>query len=135
MARIDDVAQGYIKVLKQTYPRMTKATRDLIEGAVRYGFEHGESFGKYAKYAGEVQKEIAREVFQETKRQKVVRTLGEYVPVDLQKALDEGWTVAMVNHLDRGYGLEYILERTEIDGRTETVKNPEVVNGKEAERN
>ena len=127
MARIDDVVFNYLHLPKNAV--QNDCIKRALEDAVRYGFQQGESFGKYAKYAGEVQNEIAREVFQETKRQRVIRTLGNYTPVELQKALDEGWTVAMVNHLDGGYGLEYILERTEIDGRTKAVKNPEAKDG------
>ena len=123
MTRVDDVVYSYMHL--DRIEALDTQTKKLIEEALRYGFQEGESFGKYVKYAGEVQDEISREVFQETKRQKVVRTLGEYDPVELQKALDEGWTVAMVNHLDGGYGLEYILEKTENLGNSKAVKNPE----------
>lgn len=123
MARIDDVVFNYLSL--PVNKDFTEEAKRKLEEAVRYGFQEGESFGKYERYVGEAQKEIVREVFQETKRQKVIRTLGEYDPVELQKALDEGWTVAMVNHLDGGYGLEYILEKTENLGNSKAVKNPE----------
>ena len=140
MARIDDVAKNYISVLKETYPSIPEATCKLIAGAVRYGFEHGESFGRYAKYAGEVQDEIAREVFQEPRTKKiqsVIRVDYEYSPKELEKALEDGWLVERVTPMGMGKSkLEYILEKeVEIDGRTETVKNPEDTNGEEAERN
>lgn len=137
MARVDDVVFNFISLITKRQG-MTAPAKHLLEEAVRYGFEQGESFGKYEKYADEVREEIAREIFQENetrKLQKVVRTYGEYKPVELQTALDEGWIVAMANQLGGGYGLEYIIERTEIDGRTKAVKNPEETNGKEAERN
>lgn len=115
MARIDDVAKNYISVLKETFPSMTEATSKMIEGAVRYGFEHGESFGKYAKYAGEVQKEIAREIFQEPKTKKiqtVIRVDYEYKPKELEKALEDGWLVERVTPMGMGRSkLEYILEK------------------------
>ena len=140
MARIDDVAKNYISVLKETYPSMSKATCKLIEGAVRYGFEHGESFGKYARYIGEVNEEIAREIFQEPKTKKiqtVIRVDYEYHPKELERALEDGWLVERVTPMGMGKSkLEYILEKeVEIDGRTKALKNPEDTNGKEAERN
>lgn len=128
MARIDDVAQGFIKVLKQTYPSMPEETSTLIEGAVRYGFEHGASFGKYEYYAEGVQKEIAREVFQENKPktkkiQKVVRTEKGYKPTELDSYLNDGWSVAHITPMADGR-LEYIIE-TENLGNSEAVKKPE----------
>ena len=67
------------------------------------------------------------------KIQKVVRTLYELEPTELQKALAEGWNVAHVNPLGGGYTLEYILEKDNAElkpfpgnlGNSETVKNPE----------
>ncbi|MBP5792565.1 MAG: hypothetical protein J6W46_02830 [Spirochaetaceae bacterium] len=123
MARIDDVVFNYLSLPRNLV--QNDQIKGALKDAVRYGFEQGESFGKYAKYAGEAQDEITREVFQETKRQIVVRTYGEYNPAELQRALDEGWIVAMVNHLEGGYGLEYILEKIENLGNSKAVKNPE----------
>ena len=123
MARIDDIVYSYIHL--DRIEALDLKTRQLIEEALRYGFQQGENLGKYKQWARDTQEEMSREVFQETKRQKVVRTYGEYNPVELQNILDEGWTVAMVNHLDGGYGLEYILEKTENLGNSKAVKNPE----------
>jgi hypothetical protein len=125
MARVDDIVYSYLNLSR--FEGMTDEAKKVIEEAIRYGFQQGESFGKYA-YAEEVQKEVIREVFQENetkKLQKVVRTAYEVQPIELENALNEGWTVEHVNPIGGGYTLEYILEKTENLGNSETVKNPE----------
>jgi hypothetical protein len=67
------------------------------------------------------------------KIQKVVRTDYGLQPMELEKALSDGWTVAYVNPFGGGYTLEYILEKDNAEvkpfpgnlGNSETVKNPE----------
>ena len=70
---------------------------------------------------------IKAEILQENaqkQRQKVVRTYADIETPELQKALEEGWTVALVNSVG-GNTLEYILEKTENLGNSKAVKNPE----------
>lgn len=117
MARVDDVVFNYLHLPKNAI--QNDCIKGALEDAVRYGFQAGESFGKYARYAREAQEEAIREVFQENeprKLQKVVRTAYELEPRELEKALNEGWTVEHVNPIGGGYTLEYILEKTESQG-------------------
>lgn len=55
MSRVDDVIYNFI------YTRgcagLNEDSRKLLSDAVRYGFEQGESFGKYVKYEEKVQAE------------------------------------------------------------------------------
>lgn len=138
MARVDDVVFNYLHLPRNAV--QNECIKGALEDAVRYGFQQGESFGKYARYIGEVNEEIAREIFQEPKTKKiqtVIRVDYEYHPKELERALEDGWLVERVTPMGMGKSkLEYILEKeVEIDGRTETVKIPEDTNGKEAERN
>ena len=127
MARVDDVVFNYLHLSKNAV--QNDCIKGALEDAVRYGFQRGESFGKYARYAGETQEEVIREVFQENeikKLQKVVRTDYEYSPRDLEKALADGWTVAHITQMGMGRSkLEYILEKTENLGNSKAVKKPE----------
>ena len=73
-------------------------------------------------------KEAHRYGFQQAepkKLQRVVRSDSESQPIELEKALNEGWTVVHVNQTGGGYALEYILEKTENLGNSKVVKNPE----------
>lgn len=140
MARVDDVVYSYIHL--ERIEVLDSQTKKHIQAAIRYGFQQGESYGKYARYVGEVNEEIAREIFQESepktkKIQTVIRVDYEYHPKELEKALEDGWLVERVTPMGMGRSkLEYILEKeVEIDGRTKAVKNPEETNGEEAERN
>lgn len=128
MARVDDVVYSYIHL--ERIEGLDSQSKKLIEEAIRYGFQQGESFGKYARYAEEVQGQIAREIFQEPKTKKiqtVIRVDYDYHPKELEKALEDGWLVERVTPMGKGKSkLEYILEKeVEIDGKTETVKNSE----------
>jgi len=127
MARVDDVVYSYIH--RERIECYGPETKKLIEEAIRYGFQQGESFGKYARYAGEVQEEVNREVFQENetrKLQKVIRVNYDYQPKELEKALDTGWLVERVTPMGIGNTkLEYILEKTENLGNSKAVKNLE----------
>ena len=53
MSRVDDVIYNFI------YTRgcsgLNEDSKKLLSDAVRYGFEQGESFGRYAKYAEKVE--------------------------------------------------------------------------------
>jgi len=55
MARVDDVIYNFI------YTRgcagLNEDSKKLLSDAVRYGFEQGESFGRYEKYAEKVTNE------------------------------------------------------------------------------
>lgn len=126
MEKVDDVVYSYMHLDRiECYGPETKK---LIEEAIRYGFQQGESFGKYA-YAEEVQEEVIRDVFQENetrKLQKVVRVDYDYQPKELEEALDTGWLVEKVTPMGIGNTkLEYILEKTENLGNSKAVKNPE----------
>ena len=127
MARVDDVVYSYIHL--DRIEALDLKTRQLIQEAIRYGFQQGESFGRYVKYAEETEDKMICEVFQKTepkKLQKVVRTDYEYRPRDLEEALADGWTVAHITQMGMGRSkIESILEKTEILGNSETVKNPE----------
>ncbi len=138
MARLDDVIYSYLNL--ERIEVLGPQTKKLIEEAIRYGFLQGESFGKYARYAGEVRDEIAREMFPEPRTKKiqtVIRVDYEYHPTELEKAFEDGWLVERVTPMGMGKSrLEYILEKeVEIDGRTKALKIPEDTNGEEAERN
>ena len=124
MARVDDVIYSYMHLerIKCYGPE----TKKLIEEAICYGFQQGESSGKYARYAEEVQEqiEIAREAFQKpkTKRiQKVVRTEKGYKPTELDSYLNDGWHVAHITPMADGR-LEYIIE-TEVQEQPERTQN------------
>ena len=53
MARIDDVIHNYLSLHGITDP-IHCGLIDEISKAIRYGFEQGESFGRYEKYAEKV---------------------------------------------------------------------------------
>ena len=56
MSRVDDVIHSYLSSHGITDP-IHCGLIDEISKAIRYGFEQGESFGKYEKYAEKVQNE------------------------------------------------------------------------------
>jgi len=123
MARVDDVVFNYLHLPRNA--TQNECIRGALEDAVRYGFEQGESYGKYARYAEEVQGQIAREVFQEQRTKKiqtVIRVDYEYHPRELERALEDGWLVERVTPMGMGKSrLEYILEKeVEIDGGKQT---------------
>lgn len=55
MSRVDDVINNFI--LTRGCAGLNEDSKKLLSDAVRYGFEQGESFGKYVKYAEKVQAE------------------------------------------------------------------------------
>lgn len=59
MAREDDVVYSFMQTLNET--RFTLAT---IDRAVRYGFQQGESFGKYGAYVEKQNDKIAEAIIQ-----------------------------------------------------------------------
>ena len=125
MARVDDVVYSYIHL--ERIEALDSLTKEHIQAAIRYGFQQGESFGKYTRYAGEANEEIAREIFQEPRTKKiqtVIRVDYEYHPKELEKALEDGWFVERVTPMGIGKNkLEYILEKeVEIDGKTKALK-------------
>lgn len=52
MSREDDVVYSFMQTIDKN-----RFTLETIDRAVRYGFQQGESFGKYVKYAEKVQDE------------------------------------------------------------------------------
>lgn len=127
MARVDDVVFNYLHLPKNAV--QNDCIKGALEDAVRYGFQQGESFGKYVKYADKVEGEMFRELSQAAdpkRRQMVIRTDYDYQPRELETALKEGWKVVHVTQMGMGRSkLEYILEKTGNLGNSETVKNPE----------
>lgn len=131
MARVDDVVFNYLHLPRNA--SQNECVKGALEDAVRYGFEQGESYGKYARYAkyvGDLNEGIAREVFQEPKTKKiqtVIRVDYEYHPKELERALEDGWLVKRVTPMGMGRSkLEYILEKeVENLGNSKAVKNPE----------
>ena len=59
MSREDDVVYSFMQTLNET--RFTLAT---IDRAVRYGFQQGESFGKYGAYIEKQNDKIAEAIIQ-----------------------------------------------------------------------
>ena len=55
MARVDDVIKHYLDDTGLCL--LTERTKKHIADAVRYGFDQGESFGRYEKYAEKVEAE------------------------------------------------------------------------------
>ena len=55
MSRVDDVIYNFIHT--RGCAGLNEDSKKLLSDAVRYGFEQGESFGKYVKYAEKVQAE------------------------------------------------------------------------------
>ena len=130
MARVDDVVFNYLHLPRNAV--QNECIKGALEDAVRYGFEQGESYGKYARYVGEVNEEIAREVFQKiepkTKKiQKVVRTEKGYKPTELDSYLNDGWHVAHITPMADGR-LEYIIETEKLE-KSEAEKKPEENHG------
>ena len=121
MARVDDVVYSYIHL--DRIEALDLKTRQLIQEAIRYGFQQGESFGKQVKYAEEIEDKLVREVFQETKPktkniQMAVRTEKGYKPAELNAYLNKGWNVAHITPMADGR-LEYIIE-TEVQEQQRT---------------
>ncbi len=53
MSRVDDVVNNFIYT--RGCAELEEDSKKLLSDAVRYGFQQGESFGKYQKYAEDVQ--------------------------------------------------------------------------------
>lgn len=83
MSRVDDVIWNFI--YNNGCSGLNEDSKKLLSDAVRYGFEQGESFGRYAKYAEKVEAEyLIQPENDRTWREKLEEIEGHLSPTNYE---------------------------------------------------